>query len=104
MPVFKCMVGFNDGHIGQCDGIAHERKLWLVPGWRVLPQQIFVAPERIIRFDNQPHMHCPGEAVEYQNIQLPMPESALHGAMPRGIEYVDHPPNLLVPIHEVQRQ
>ncbi|MBI3808012.1 MAG: hypothetical protein HY281_10965 [Nitrospirae bacterium] len=104
MPILKCLVGFSDGYVGTCDGIAHEGKLWLVPGWLEHPRKPIAMPERIIRFDNFPHQAAQEGGLDYQNILLPMPESALLGQVPQGIEYVDHPPNLSVPIHELRRQ
>lgn len=104
MHVLKCMAGLGDGYVVTCDGIAHEGKLWLVPSWLEHPTEPIAIPERIIRFDNFPYQEDLGGGLDYQNIQLPIPESALLGPMPPGIEFVDRPQNLSVPIHELRRQ
>lgn len=105
MSVLKCLVGLGDGMVVTCDGIAHEGKLWLVPRWLEHPTQPIAMPERIIRFDNLHYQKAsPDEGLDYENILLPIPESALLGAMPPGIEYVDRPQNLSFPIHELRRQ
>ena len=103
MSVLKCMVGLGDGMIVTCDGIDHDGKLWLVPRWLEHPTEPIAMPERIIRFDCFPHQADQAGALDYQNIQLPIPESALLGLMPQGIEFVDHPQNLSVPIHELRK-
>ena len=102
--VLKCLVGLGDGMVVTCDGIEHEGKLWLVPGWLEHPTEPIAIPERIIRFDCFPHQADQEGGLDYQNIQLPIPESALRDAMPPGIEYVDHPQSLSVPIHKLRRQ
>lgn len=103
MGILKCLVGFADGCVATCDGIAHQGKLWLVPEWLAHPTEGHSKPARIIRFDNFPHQPGVG-GVDYQNILLPIPESALHGDMPPGIEYEDLPPNLFVATHELRQQ
>ncbi len=104
MAVFKCLVGLSDGMVITCDGIAHAGKLWLVPRWLEHPTQPIAMPERIIRFDDRPYTRASDEGIEYEGVQLPIPESSLLGQMPLGIEYVDRPPNLSVPIHELRKQ
>jgi hypothetical protein len=104
MHILKCMAGLSDGYVVTCDGIAHEGKLWLVPGWLEHPTEPIAIPERIIRFDNFPHQADQEGRLDYQNIQLPIPESDLLGPMPPGIEYEDRPQNVSVPIHELRRQ
>jgi hypothetical protein len=103
MPILKCLVGRADGFVIRCDGLAHEGKLWLVPSWLSHPTKPIAIPERMIRFDNLPHQK-EAEGLDYENILLPIPESALSGPMPPGIEYQDRPWNPSVPIHEVRRQ
>jgi hypothetical protein len=98
------MVGLSDGMVITCDGINHEGKLWLVPQWLEHPTEPIAIPERIIRFDCFQHQANLKGGLDYQNIQLPIPESALLGPMPSGIEYVDRPQNLSVQIHELRRQ
>lgn len=104
MTVLKCLVGLSDGMVVTCDGIKHEGKLWLVPRWIEHPTEPFAMPERIIRFDCFAHQPGQGDGLDYQNIQLPIPESALLGPVPSGIEFEDHPRNLSVHIHESRRQ
>ena len=104
MTILKCLVGLSDGMVITIDGIEHEGKLWLVPGWLEHPKEPHAIPERIIRFDCFPHQVSQEGGLDYENIQLPIPESALLGPMPPNVEYVDHPQNLTVPIHELRRQ
>ncbi|QBQ55339.1 hypothetical protein [Nitrosococcus wardiae] len=103
MYIFTCSVSLSDGKIATCDGIAYEGKLWLVLKWIRYPSKPVVIPERIIRFDSCPHQKTEGGDLDYQNIQLPMPKSALRGEVPQGIEYIDRPQNLEVPIHLLPR-
>ena len=104
MHVLKCMAGLSDGYVVTCDGIAYDGKLWLVPGWLEHPTEPIAIPERIVRFDNFPHQVGQEGGLDYQNILLPMSESDFLGQVPPGIEYVDHPQNLSVPINELRRQ
>lgn len=104
MKILKCIIGLSDGFVGQCDGIAHEGKLWLVPQWLEHKTEPFAIPARIIRFDCFPHQSTAGDGLDYQNIQLPIPESSLLGELPPHIEFVDRPPNLHVGIHQLRRQ
>ncbi|WP_166805048.1 hypothetical protein [Nitrosococcus wardiae] len=103
MDVFRCSVRFSDGLVVTCDGIAYEGKLWLVPLWLRHPRNPVVLPERMIRFDLCPHQKAEGGDLDYQNIQLPIPKSALRGEVPQGIEYIDRPQNLEVPVHLLRR-
>ena len=102
--ILKCIVGLGDGMVVTCDGIKHDGKLWLVPKWLEHPTESIAMPERIIRFDCFPHQADQEGGLDYQNIQLPISESALLGPMPPGIEFVDRPQSLSVPIHELRRQ
>ena len=97
VKILKCLVCLSDGHVGLCDGIEYEGKLWLVPVWRSHPTEPYATPERIIRFDNFPHQ-CgfEGEDLDYQNIQIPISDADLYGSLPLQIEHVDHPQNLRV--------
>ena len=101
MHVLKCLVGFANGYVGICDGIKYNDKLWLVPSWLKHPTEPIAMPVRIIRFDNFPHQVGGKDGVDYQNIQLPIPESALCDDMPLGVEYENHPQNLFVSSHEL---
>lgn len=94
--VLKCLFSCEDGYVGRCFGLQYDRKLWLVPAWLQLPSEPSARPARIIRFDTLPHQAMPGSRFDYENIQLPIPESALNGRLPPGIEYADHPLNLFV--------
>lgn len=98
MKVLKCLISFSDGYVGRCFGIHYADKLWLVPSWLELPSEPSAKPERIIRFDTFPHQALGGRGGEFdfENIQLPIPESGLSGELPPGVEYEDLPPNLFV--------
>src|SRR5208282_2534801 len=96
IPVFKCLVGFSNGAVGTCDGIAYEGKLWLVPGWNKHLSEAHSRPVRIIRFDVFPHQKTDGAVFQYQNILLPIPDNILLNQLPPNIEYVDHPQNIEV--------
>lgn len=101
--ILKCMIGLSDGMIVTCDGIKHAGKLWLVPYWIEIPAKRYAMPERIIRFDNFPHHAAPADlGLDYLNIQLPIPETALRGAIPSYIEHEDRPQNLRVDIHLIR--
>jgi hypothetical protein len=104
MSVLKCGVKLSDGCFITCDGIAHAGKLWLVPGWIPHPVKPVAMPKRMIRFDCFPHEAEKGRRTAYQNIQLPIQESALLGQLPPGIEYVDQPPHISVPVEELRKQ
>lgn len=104
MHILKCIACLSDGFVVTCDGISHQGKLWLVPSWLEHPTEPIAMPERIIRFDNLHYQTGHKGGLDYQNIQLPIPESALLGPMPPSIEFVDHPQNLTVPIHELRKQ
>lgn len=103
MKIFQCLVGFSDGHVGICDGIEFNGKLWLVTRWLRHKTEPHSKPERIIRFDNLPHQRTSGEAIEFQNVLIPAPESVTSGDVPAGIEYIDLP-DILVPSQSVIRQ
>lgn len=94
--VFKCLVGFSNGAVGTCDGIAFEGKLWLVPGWNRHLTESYSKPVRIIRFDVFPYQKNGQGVFEYQNILLPIPDTALLSQLPPNIEYVDFPPNIRI--------
>ena len=100
MKILKCFVGLAEGMVITCDGIEHEGKLWIVSAWLEHPSEPIAIPERLIRFDNYPHQSDDG--VFYQNILLPIPESALYGDVPPGIEYLDRPQNIQVDIHLIR--
>lgn len=103
MKIFRCLVGLSDGNVVKSDGIEFEGKLWLVSGWLHMPDTKHAMPERIVRFDDHPHQATPGQEFEYQNILLPISESALDVEAPIGIEHRDHPSGLYVEIHELER-
>lgn len=103
MEIFKCLVGFSDGIVGMCDGIAHEGKLWLVTGWAPHKTEPHLVPVRIVRFDSlQGVSFQPDEEPRYQNILLPISESEFLGPSPTGIEFVDYPDSLHVDTHLVR--
>jgi hypothetical protein len=103
MTILKCLVGFSDGYVGRSDGIAYDGKLWLVPEWLEHPSEPIAIPRRMIRFDNLRPSKCNGLGIDYENILLPMTESALLGDIPAGIEYIECPEHVRVPIHEVRQ-
>lgn len=103
MAVFKCLVGLKDGYVVKCDGIEYEGKLWLVPTWSESLTKPIAIPKRIIRFDTFPHQKTEDSVFDYENVLLPISEADLIGKMPSGIEYVDHPRGISVPIHELRR-
>lgn len=94
-------MGFADGAVGRCFGVRHAEKLWLVPTWMKLPSEPSARPVRIVRFDTLPHQALGSDLFEYENIRLPISESAFLGEAPIGIEYEDHPPNLFVDSREL---
>ena len=104
MSVLKCDVKLSDGRIVVCDGIAYEGKLWIVTGWNPHPTKTVASPKRIIRFDCFPHHAAKGQSAHYQDIKLPIPESALLGPLPEEIEYIEQPPKILVSIEELRKQ
>lgn len=53
--IFHCLIGFDDGYVGKCDGIEHDGKLWLVPGWLRHETKKHAIPKRMVRFDNLQH-------------------------------------------------
>ena len=105
MTIFKCAVGLSDGFCVICDGIEHDEKLWLVPGWLESKSEPIAIPKRMIRFDNHPHQkdNDSQSALDYQNILLPISEAGLLGKLPSSIEYIDKPANVSVPIHELRK-
>lgn len=94
-------MGFADGAVGRCFGVRHAGKLWLVPIWQKLPSEPSARPVRIVRFDTLPHQSLGSDLFDYENIQLPISESAFLGESPLDIEYEDHPPHLFVDSREL---
>jgi len=104
MSVLKCDVKLSDGSVVVCDGIAHAGKLWIIPGWIPHPKEPVASPKRIIRFDCFPHRVAKGQSTHYQDIKLPIPESALLGPLPKEIECIEQPANIAVTIEELRKQ
>lgn len=101
METFNCWVGLDDGAMIKIKGVSYDGKLWLVPQWLTHKTEPHAIPARIIRFDHL-HYEKEEEGLGYRNILLPINESALLGALPAGIEYVDRPQNIRVDIQEVR--
>lgn len=104
MVVLKCQIELSDGYVGECHGVEHEGKLWLVPAWSEHPKVPIATPVRIIRFDNHRHQRAASDQFDYEDILLPISQAALLGQMPSNIEYVDHPQGLSVPIHRIRKR
>lgn len=104
MSVLKCGVKLSDGSFVTCDGIAYAGKLWIIPGWIEQPGKPVASPKRLIRFDCFPYKSAKGRSTDYQNIELPIPESALLGPLPDSIEHIETPPKILVSIEELRKQ
>ena len=104
MAALKCLIALADGYVGECHGIEHEGKLWLVPAWNEHPKLPIATPVRIIRFDDHSYQRATSHTFDYENILLPMPQSALLGQVPADIEFIDHPQSLSVPIHRLRNR
>lgn len=89
--IFDCYCGLSDGVVIKASAIEYEGKLWLVTGWLLHDSGTHTIPERLIRID-QYRPQRDGQV--YQNVLLPIPESALRGELPPEIEHIDRPRNL----------
>jgi hypothetical protein len=49
--VFKVIIGFEDGTMGDYPAYEYQDAIWLVPKWLPFPDEGYTKPERMIRLD-----------------------------------------------------
>jgi hypothetical protein len=91
-PVYKVIVGFEDGTLAHCGAVEHEGAIWLVPTWLPFPDEGYTKPERMIRLDQfQFRRHDPplrGGNFEGANYTIndPLPKALLTGELSQQLK------------------
>jgi hypothetical protein len=86
--VFKVIIGFEDGTVGDCPAYEYQGAIWLVPKWLPFPNEGYTKPERMIRldqfqyqqFDPPPPAPGPFAGADFA-INDPLPKALLNGEL-----------------------